>query len=287
MENNTLCNRHSLGVNNHTKMYVTYTRIYGWSDYGGESSYQPGYRLENMMWMTLLVYDYIIPEEKVKMRKKILVSLLIAVSVTCFSGCGSSSDQGSNTKEEVVTKKDADEKNEDDVTFDYYELDDGTLEIEGYDNEDKAKIVEIPDTIDEKKVSVLNRYLFSNEVVEEIILPESLKIIEDQAFYGAIALRKLEINGIETMGDYCIYECPKIKEVRLPEGLKELGERSIENCESLTDIYLPSTLETIDEYNFDLCADGLKIHVPAGSNTETLVRKVIENLEYNVEVVPE
>ena len=64
MENNTLCNRHSLGVNNHTKMYVTYTRIYGWSDYGGESSYQPGYRLENMMWMTLLVYDYIIPEEK-------------------------------------------------------------------------------------------------------------------------------------------------------------------------------------------------------------------------------
>lgn len=65
MENNTLCNRHSLGVNNHTKMYVTYTRIYGWSDYGGESSYQPGYRLENMMWMTLLVYDYIIPGEKV------------------------------------------------------------------------------------------------------------------------------------------------------------------------------------------------------------------------------
>ena len=50
------------------------------------------------------------------------------------------------------------------MTFDYYELDDGTLEIEGYDNEDKAKIVEIPDTIDEKKVSVLNRYLFSNEV---------------------------------------------------------------------------------------------------------------------------
>lgn len=44
-------------------MYVTYTRIYGWSDYGGESSYQPGYRLENMMWMTLLVYDYIIPGE--------------------------------------------------------------------------------------------------------------------------------------------------------------------------------------------------------------------------------
>ena len=69
MENNTLCNRHSLGVNNHTKMYVTYTRIYGWSDYGGESSYQPRYRLENMMWMTLLVYDYIIPGEKLKENK--------------------------------------------------------------------------------------------------------------------------------------------------------------------------------------------------------------------------
>ena len=70
MENNTLCNRHSLGVNNHTKMYVTYTRIYGWSDYGGESSYQPGYRLENMMWMTLLVYDYIIPGEYIMELKR-------------------------------------------------------------------------------------------------------------------------------------------------------------------------------------------------------------------------
>ena len=76
MENNTLCNRHSLGVNNHTKMYVTYTRIYGWSDYGGESSYQPGYRLENMMWMTLLVYDYIIPGESI-----------IAGDDVCFIPC--------------------------------------------------------------------------------------------------------------------------------------------------------------------------------------------------------
>ena len=84
------CNRHSLGVNNHTKMYVTYTRIYGWSDYGGESSYQPGYRLENMMWMTLLVYDYIIPERKelkfqlysvllkiIKFREPTIISILV------------------------------------------------------------------------------------------------------------------------------------------------------------------------------------------------------------------
>ena len=87
MENNTLCNRHSLGVNNHTKMYVTYTRIYGWSDYGGESSYQPGYRLENMMWMTLLVYDYIIPGEK-SMGRIIMVlymeALLLSVLTIWF-----------------------------------------------------------------------------------------------------------------------------------------------------------------------------------------------------------
>lgn len=54
-------------------MYVTYTRIYGWSDYGGESSYQPGYRLENMMWMTLLVYDYIIPGDKMSKIKVLFI----------------------------------------------------------------------------------------------------------------------------------------------------------------------------------------------------------------------
>ena len=57
-------------------MYVTYTRIYGWSDYGGESSYQPGYRLENMMWMTLLVYDYIIPGEKKQYTPGVYTSTL-------------------------------------------------------------------------------------------------------------------------------------------------------------------------------------------------------------------
>ena len=89
MENNTLCNRHSLGVNNHTKMYVTYTRIYGWSDYGGESSYQPGYRLENMMWMTLLVYDYIIPGDEIIMKKKVINSKK-AVMIGCgFVGSAS------------------------------------------------------------------------------------------------------------------------------------------------------------------------------------------------------
>lgn len=83
MENNTLCNRHSLGVNNHTKMYVTYTRIYGWSDYGGESSYQPGYRLENMMWMTLLVYDYIIPGD----NDSISLILDIFTSLGAINSC--------------------------------------------------------------------------------------------------------------------------------------------------------------------------------------------------------
>ena len=57
-------------------MYVTYTRIYGWSDYGGESSDQPGYRLENMMWMTLLVYDYIIPGESNINKRRIYDRIL-------------------------------------------------------------------------------------------------------------------------------------------------------------------------------------------------------------------
>ena len=216
--------------------------------------------------------------------KKRFICLLLAVCAVSTTACGKTTAEPTiNTSTDTK-----DSTNNQKITFDYYELDDGTLEIQGYDNEDKIKKVEIPDTIEGKKVSVLNLGLFrSNDVVEEIILPESLKVIEDQAFFGATALRKLEINGVETVDDQCIYSCPKLKEVRFPEGLKELGEWAVVNCENLTDIYLPSTLETIDEYNFDLCADGLKIHVPAGSNTETLVREVVKNLEYNVEVVPE
>ena len=220
--------------------------------------------------------------------KKRFICLLLAVCAVSTTACGRTTAEPTiNTSTDTK-----DSTNNQKITFDYYELDDRTLEIQGYDNEDKIKKVEIPDTIEGKKVSVLNLGLFrSNDVVEEIILPESLKVIEDQAFFGATALRKLEINGVETVDDQCIYSCPKLKEVRFPEGLKELGDWEVVNSENLTDIYLPSTLETIDEsideYNFGLCADGLKIHVPKGSNTAKLVNDVVANLEYNVQVVEE
>ena len=81
-------------------MYVTYTRIYGWSDYGGESSYQPGYRLENMMWMTLLVYDYIIPGEKYMKKDKIkgLVASVVIITMSFgLCGCGNKSTVSTTT----------------------------------------------------------------------------------------------------------------------------------------------------------------------------------------------
>lgn len=111
MENNTLCNRHSLGVNNHTKMYVTYTRIYGWSDYGGESSYQPGYRLENMMWMTLLVYDYIIPGEKFMPSDVlyILIYVVLAVVLAFFLKISPARNANLNKKKMLVDLKAGDQ----------------------------------------------------------------------------------------------------------------------------------------------------------------------------------
>ena len=216
--------------------------------------------------------------------KKRFICLLLAVCAVSTTACGKTTAEPTiNTSTDTK-----DSTNNQKITFDYYELDDGTLEIQGYDNEDKIKKVEIPDTIEGKKVSVLNLGLFrSNDVVEEIILPESLKVIEKETFYGAIALRKLEIKGIETLGENAISGCPEIKELEFPDGLKTIERMGISHCESLTDVYLPETVESIDEMNFGLCADGLKIHVPKGSNTAKLVNDVVANLEYNVQVVEE
>ena len=80
-------------------MYVTYTRIYGWSDYGGESSYQPRYRLENMMWMTLLVYDYIIPARNEPLKKYDVT--LTAHYQKTISVCAESAEQA-KAKTEII-----------------------------------------------------------------------------------------------------------------------------------------------------------------------------------------
>lgn len=97
----------------------------------------------------------------------------------------------------------------------------------------------------------------------EVILPDSLKRIEDSAFSRCKKLEKANLpEGVKAMGTYAFSDCP-LKEIRIPASLKEL-EMGVFRRTDITEITIPSTVEYIGDSAFSNC-DGLtEVIIPEG-----------------------
>ena len=225
------------------------------------------------------------------MKKRLLCSVL-GISLCLLSGCGNENTQVTDNtqKNEENVSVEKEEDNQSDITFSYDELENGTLSIWSYTGGENNTMITIPSEISGKKVSeVTGPLLKTNDKVKKVVLPETVTEIGKETFYFALNMEELIVNGaVESVGKQGIYGCSKLKTLTFKDGLKYLEEDAIGQCENLTDVYLPGMLESIDSSNFGLCADPIKIHVPAGSDTETLMEKVVqEHISSNIEIVSE
>ena len=69
----------------------------------------------------------------------------------------------------------------------------------------------------------LGRDAFSENAIENITLPSTLKRIEKLSFYNCLDLKKIRIpNGVEYIGEDCFWKS-RIEEITFPSTLKEIG----------------------------------------------------------------
>ncbi len=152
--------------------------------------------------------------------------------------------------------------------FEYTE-ENGQIVITGYTGE-KNKVV-IPEKIGGKYVSTIGKAAFGDaKHVKEVILPDSVTIIEASAFSGS-SLTKIDLgDSVVSIGDFafkysniteielsdellyigkCAFERTPLKEVILPSGLQEIGEYAFSDTK-LEEIYIPSSVETIGSSAF-------------------------------------
>lgn len=79
---------------------------------------------------------------------------------------------------------------------------------------------------------------FYHNVIENIIVPSTLKRIEAETFRNCYRLTQVDIpNGVEYIGDKCFYDC-KIEEITLPGTLKEIGQHALTYCRSLRTVHV-------------------------------------------------
>lgn len=104
----------------------------------------------------------------------------------------------------------------------------GGIEITGIANENASGEYSIPDTIDGKPVISIGERAFYYKKINSIILPETLKTINDHAFSG----------------------CSSVSRITIPKSVVKIGNSAFSPCNNLSAVYIASTDISVDNYAF-------------------------------------
>lgn len=100
------------------------------------------------------------------------------------------------------------------------------------------------------KITVLPERALAKSSIEELKLPNTLKEIQNSAFYKCTTLKSLDIpKSVEKIGRWIVEECSALSTITLHEGLNTLSESSFygAHCSSIT---IPSTVTEIPAWTF-------------------------------------
>ncbi len=112
-------------------------------------------------------------------------------------------------------------------TFSYKAVS-GGIEITGIANENASGEYSIPDTIDGKPVISIGERAFYYKKIKSIILPETLKTINAQAFAN----------------------CHYLSSIKIPKSVIKIGTNAFLPCNNLSAVYIASTDISADNYAF-------------------------------------
>ncbi|MDE5885346.1 MAG: leucine-rich repeat protein [Oscillospiraceae bacterium] len=125
------------------------------------------------------------------------------------------------------------------------------VDIISYNKTAEDEIVTVPDKIDGVPVTGIGYKAFaleSNDVsaIKEIILPDSVTVIDDSAFQYCKTLETIHFPAsLYSIGDNAFESCQALQKLQLPEGLVTIGSYAFRGCNALTSVSLPSTLKSI------------------------------------------
>lgn len=185
------------------------------------------------------------------------------------------------------------------IPYTYKINNDNTVMLYQYDGFEEEKLV-LPSEINGRKVTGIHNafYIKSTKMAKEIVLPNTITTIEDDAFLNAMNLKKINIPASVTdiqgiIFDHCkedlevvidknanyiiendvLYNKEKTKLIQvlpsfkntslvLPDKIKEIPLNTFRSNQYLKEIKLPSNLEVIDQYSFETIVQLKKIVIP-------------------------
>ena len=98
-----------------------------------------------------------------------------------------------------------------------------------------------------------NLYL-NNELITELVIPDSVTSIGNHAFYGYNVLTSVKIgNGVTSIGEYAFAFCDGLTSVIIPDNVTSIGKSAFEYCVNLTNMVIGNSVRRIYDYAFSRC----------------------------------
>lgn len=232
----------------------------------------------------------------------LMACTMCASAAVGLSGCGCDDNTSNSSKPGYKV-----EPTEPDLTngdFGFFIINQEELMVTKYTGSDK--VVKIPDSYQNYKVTVIGPSVFNDSKITEVTIPSSIKQIEDYAFANCHSLTKVNFNeGLEILDNSVFFNCSELREIKLPNSLRQLGIRAFSGASvnnvvlpdsgkltsigefafyqsrELTDITIPSCVTSIPDNAFSECVKEVTIHGGKGTYAQNYAKE--NNLKFVAE----
>lgn len=155
--------------------------------------------------------------------------------------------------------------------YDYLHDEIGDLDFHAKDESLKEDAAE--DDADVKNLTNLktipDEYMSGSDYKGEIIIPNSITSIGEEAFRGCSGITSITIpDSVTRIGKGAFNRCSGIKSITIPDSVKSIGGYAFFRCTGLSSIEIPDSVSSIGDGAFDTCY-GLK-SVTIGSSVTYL-----------------
>ena len=103
-------------------------------------------------------------------------------------------------------------------------------------------------------LNTIKELAFYNTRVEKVNFPEGLEHIKTAAFYGCDLIEAILPGTLKELSDGTFSMCPKLKEIKIAEGITKIPFDFVSYCQSLEKVNIPKSVTVIEDDAFSFCS---------------------------------
>ena len=128
-----------------------------------------------------------------------------------------------------------------------------------YVNGAPVKDAVIPDSVK----SIGDNTFYGYKSLSSVLIPETVTVIGFSAFCGCEGLTEVTVpSGVTEIKSGTFSSCTGLVSVKLPKSLEKIGTNAFKKCESLKDITIPEKITVVEYGTFEECTSLTSIILP-------------------------